>query len=617
MESHMQIATDVFLVRDTCNVYVLRSGSEAVLIDFGSGLALDLLGEFGVERVTDILMTHHHRDQGQGLARAVEAGIRIWVPPVEKALFAEVDEHWQMRSVDNNYDLRQDRFSMLESVQIAGSVAEYRWKRYGARDVLTVPTPGHTVGSVTYIVDVDGRRLAFVGDLLFAPGKVWSLAATQWTYSGLEGAALTVISARNLLEAEPDVLLPSHGEPMDDPKEAINQLEPRLQALTDLRRTPGIINLRRSQPQDLAAFRERPYEAITPHLLRNCTSVANSYALLSDDGGALVIDFGYDMTMESPTGTDRSSRRPWLASLPALRRDYGIDRIEIVVPTHYHDDHVAGFNLLREVEGTQVWAAANVAPILIDPKRYDLPCLWYDPIAVDRVLPLGQPVRWHEYELTMYELPGHTLYAVAIVFEVDGQRVVATGDQQDGGWVAGERAEFLNYQYQNGFQIDDFVKSGELYRKLDPDLLISGHWTPRTVTAQYLDALVEQGRLVARLHRELLPLDVFNFGAGGFGCRLEPYQSTVRPGTEFTMTALVRNPFDRVAEATVEFVAPAGWSAQPPFRKVLLGPLDSVPVSFAVRAPEGLHTRRARVAVDLTVDGVRFGQHAEALVDVK
>jgi glyoxylase-like metal-dependent hydrolase (beta-lactamase superfamily II) len=616
MKTHVQIAPNVFLVRDTCNVYVLRAGSEAILIDFGSGLALDLLDELGVERVTDVLMTHHHRDQGQGLDLAVDAGIRIWVPPVEKALFAEVDEHWQMRPVDNNYDLRQDRFSLIEPVQVAGSVAEYRWTRYGAWDVLTVPTPGHTVGSVSYLVDVDGHRLAFVGDLLFAPGKVWSLAATQWTYSGLEGSALTVISARNLLEAKPDTLLPSHGEPMDDPEEAISLLEPRLQALTDLRRTPGIINTGRSKPQDLAAFRERPYEAITPHLLRNRTSVSHSYALLSDDGAALVIDFGYDMTMELPTGADRSSRRPWLASLPGLRRDYGIDRIEVVVPTHYHDDHVAGFNLLRDVEGTQVWAAANVAPILLDPKRYDLPCLWYEPIPVDRVLPLGQPVRWHEYELTMYELSGHTLYAVAIAFEVDGQRVVATGDQQDGGWIAGERAEFLNYQYQNGFQVDDFVKSAELYQKLNPDLLISGHWAPRAVTDDYLNALVEQGAQVARLHRELLPLDAFDFGAGGFGARLEPYQSTVRPDTTFTMTALLRNPFKRVAEASVAFVAPDGWSATPAFRQIVLGPLDSAPVSFAVHAAAGVRVRRARVAIDLTIDGIRFGQHAEALVTV-
>src|SRR5215208_6612765 len=64
------ITDQLYIFQDTCNVYVLCSGHEAVLIDFGSGDVLDHLVEIGVERVTDVLITHHHRDQGQGLARA-------------------------------------------------------------------------------------------------------------------------------------------------------------------------------------------------------------------------------------------------------------------------------------------------------------------------------------------------------------------------------------------------------------------------------------------------------------------------------------------------------------------------------------------------------------------
>src|SRR3954468_17492814 len=66
----MEVAPDVLLVEDTCNVYVLRSGREAVLVDFGSGLVLDRLADLGVDRVTDVLVTHHHRDQVQGPPRA-------------------------------------------------------------------------------------------------------------------------------------------------------------------------------------------------------------------------------------------------------------------------------------------------------------------------------------------------------------------------------------------------------------------------------------------------------------------------------------------------------------------------------------------------------------------
>src|SRR5262245_57956409 len=121
-----EIVPGVFRFHDTCNVYVLQSGSEAILIDFGSGDVLDQLDELGVERVTNVLVTHHHRDQVQGLARAAAAGIRIWVPPVEVELFTEMERRWQARQIDDDYELRQDRFSLLEPVHVTGTVAEYR-----------------------------------------------------------------------------------------------------------------------------------------------------------------------------------------------------------------------------------------------------------------------------------------------------------------------------------------------------------------------------------------------------------------------------------------------------------------------------------------------------------
>ncbi|HYH92269.1 MAG TPA: MBL fold metallo-hydrolase [Candidatus Saccharimonadales bacterium] len=602
----MQVRPGVFRFADTVNVYLLARDGLGLLIDFGSGDVLDHLSEFGVEHVTDLLLTHHHRDVVQGLARARDAGIRIWAPPTEADLIADIDLHWQARPLDNVYDLREDRFSLLESVPIDGVVAEYRTQRYGPFDVLTLPTPGHTAGSVSYVIDVDDARLAFTGDLITAPGKVWSLAATQWTYTGIEGLGSTILSGLDLLDHRPDRLLPAHGDPIEAPRSAVELLNGRLQELIDLRSPEW-------RPADLRAV---PYLEISPHLLRNRTSTSNSYVLRSDSGAALLIDFGYDFTTGLPGGTDRSSRRPWLQTIPALKREYGIDRIEVAIPTHYHDDHVAGFNLLRAVEGAEVWAPANMVPMLEDPWRFDLPCLWYDPIPVDRTLSFGQTVSWREYEITVHELPGHTLFAAAIEFEVDGRRVLATGDQQDGRWVADERPEFLNYQYRNGFRFDDFRESAELYRRLAPDLLISGHWLPRPVTEGYLDHLLFTGTELARLHRELLPLDVVDLGAGGFAATIEPYRSEIPAGSDIELTVVVRNPYRRVERASIVLVAPTGWLVTPRDRSLDLEPSAEARVTFVVR-PTADPVRRARVAADVTVGETRFGQQAEALVTVR
>ena len=601
----IQLSPRLYCFEDTCNVYAILTGDQAVLIDFGSGSILEELANLGVSRVCDVLMTHHHRDQGQGLGLAVAAGARVWVPYAEQDLFREVDLHWQGRSVYNNYNVRQDRFSLLDPVPIAGALPDYASLQFGAPGepvtVTVIPTPGHTPGSLSLLAEIDGRRVAFTGDLIAAPGKVWSMAATQWSYNGAEGVPTSIASLLDLRLRSPQVLLPSHGRPMSEPGPAIDLLIDRLKQLLDYR----LENPR------LSSWLEQPYTTITPHLLQNRTSTAKSYVLISESGKALLIDFGYDFMTGFAPGSDRASRRPWLYTLEALKRDFGVRKIEVAIPTHYHDDHVAGLNLLRRVEGTQVWVAENFASILECPSRYDLPCLWFDPIPVDRVLPLECPFNWEEYEMVLYPLSGHTLYAAALLFNVDGRRVLATGDQyQD------ESGFKWNYVYQNRFHPADYRLSAELYRRLLPDLIISGHWEPLWVTPEYLDGLQARGTALERLHQELLPVELPGFGAEGFGARIQPYQAEAHRGEQILFEVEIHNPFSSEENALVRLAVPSGWQVAPAEIQTLLAACDTQVLQFWVTPPDDLPARRARLAADLTVGGCRFGQQAEALVTV-
>ena len=115
-----QLTNHIYLYSDTCNVYIIREGDHAVLIDFGSGAILQALQEAGI-RAEAILVTHHHRDQIQGLQLAAEAGIPVFVPHSEQELVSEAGQMWQAREIYNNYNNRQDRFSILESVPIAAT----------------------------------------------------------------------------------------------------------------------------------------------------------------------------------------------------------------------------------------------------------------------------------------------------------------------------------------------------------------------------------------------------------------------------------------------------------------------------------------------------------------
>jgi hypothetical protein len=240
---------------------------------------------------------------------------------------------------------------------------------------------------------------------------------------------------------------------------------------------------------------------------------------------------------------------------------------------------------------------------------------------VDRTLPTGGTVQWEEYELGIHALPGHTHFAAAISFTVDGMRVVATGDQQDKHWArdaqpGGWPNERLNHVYAARVQPDDFVKSAALYTRLDPQLMISGHWRPRKIERDYLEMLAQRGQLFESLHRDLLPLDEVDLGLEGFASRIEPYRSKVLPESVLDVDVWVRNPFAEAREARIELVVPDGWTVEPLERCVPLEALAEATARFSLRVgkdPQHL----ARIAADVSFGDRPLGQQAEALVTVQ
>ena len=324
------------------------------------------------------------------------------------------------------------------------------------------------------------------------------------------------------------------------------------------------------------------------------------------------------MSTAWPAGEDRTARWTWLPSLGPLHRDYGIERVEVAIPTHFHDDHVAGLNLLRAVEGTEIWSEAGIARILADPRSFDLPCLSRDSISADRIVPTGTPLAWREYELTVHPLPGHCRDAVAVEVEVDGARMLATGDQQVSGWIPGQRPEVLNYQYRNGFRPQDYVDGARLYQRLRPTHLLTGHWGVRRVDDAYLDEVLRQSRLLVDLHEQLLARDDLDTGPGDTVAGITPYRAEAAPGGRIEYRVRVVNPLGHAGPVTVTLVVPDGWQVTPARVRLDLDPGQEGSAAFEVRCPAGAAPRRRVVlAANVVAAGRPLGQVAECLVDLR
>ncbi len=99
-------------------------------------------------------------------------------------------------------------------------------------------TPGPTDASVSYIVEVDGKKLAFTGDLIYGPGKLWNFYMLQKRFPGMRGdywgfggaAPELLASLDEVLSHQPATLVPLHGVVMNDPPGAVAELKKNIHA---------------------------------------------------------------------------------------------------------------------------------------------------------------------------------------------------------------------------------------------------------------------------------------------------------------------------------------------------------------------------------------------------
>lgn len=603
-----KISDNLFVFEDTCNVYVVRDGSRAVLIDFGSGKILDHLRDLGISQVDWVLHTHHHRDQCQGDLRAVERGIPIAVPAHERHLFADAENFWRNRRVFHLYYMRNDFNTITHNIPVARLLTDYSTFRWGAYEFSVSPTPGHTLGSITLLATVDGRRTAFSGDLLHSAGKIVDLYDTQINYGGEEGIDLGIYSLAQLRALKPALLCPSHGPLMDDAGQALAETERRLRDYFQLQFNSLSVD-------------NRPF-AVSPHLIASYQTTSSFYAIVSDSGKAMFIDYGsasnrhFLAFLDATAVTDRI--RFVEHTISDLRRDFGVKAVDVAMPSHMHDDHINGFPHLLRHHGTKVWCYENMRPIFENPRGYNLGCILAEPFRVDRTFRDGEKFRWEEFDFEIAHSPGHTEYQMALHVTLDGKRIAFTGDaffqpgQQDG-------ALRHNLVFRNQVQNDSHLKSIRSLISRAPDMIAPGHGKPYAVTPQMMTATEQLFRKQQQMFFDILPSGETDFGLDPSWLSLYPYQILLTPGERQKLEIRIRNYKPETMRIEAALVAPPEWRIEPDVVKFEIPGKSTAARPVSISAPAGWNSPGPRFAIacDVVRDGHYLGQITEAVVDIR
>jgi len=231
-----QVLPGLRVVRGSVNTVVFERNGKTLLVDSG-----ELSAAPGGAVPEWVLFTHHHRDQASAAHQLAAKGTKIAVPAEEKRLFAEAEQFWNSADniIDHRYDFRPHLFTLTHSVPVSRTVTGGETFTWQDLRFEIISTPAHTDGSVSYLVEIGGKRVALTGDLIHSPGKIWEFYSLQKRFPGMRGdywgfggaVADLQASLAKILAKKPDLLIPSHGEIMSEPAHAISLLTENLDRL--------------------------------------------------------------------------------------------------------------------------------------------------------------------------------------------------------------------------------------------------------------------------------------------------------------------------------------------------------------------------------------------------
>jgi glyoxylase-like metal-dependent hydrolase (beta-lactamase superfamily II) len=207
------IADGVWWLHGTrgCNVFLVRArdGSFAI-IDTGFGDNVEPVADevrriAGDGPVTAIFLTHLHFDHSgaaQGLAEQFDAEVRAGIQDCE-----QVDGEWEVIAHRFKYKQRIRR-KQINVDPPHTKVRPIECQEEVLPGVLAVPTPGHTAGSICYVVEDAG--VALVGDMVISHSD--GLSRTLVAANSDDETYLS--SIRSFSERTPDIGCAGHGLPV-------------------------------------------------------------------------------------------------------------------------------------------------------------------------------------------------------------------------------------------------------------------------------------------------------------------------------------------------------------------------------------------------------------------
>ncbi len=568
--------------------------------------------------VDTVLFTHHRRDvvwAGRGL---VANGASAVVPQAELSLFKDVEQYWSKFREARFHDYDQQSTKILVSpLSVTQTVTGGKPFEWEGLQFEVLDAPGYTRGAVAYVLEIDRKRIAFTGDLIYGDGRIWDWYSMQDAipeaklrgYHGYAARSAELLeSLRLVAERQPDIIIPARGPVIENPQEAIDRLTKRLRAayanylsISALRFYFGDDHIRLKANRILGPEAEVEWmpnaETVDEELPKWVIPMNTSRLLLADDKSGFLIDCGSDDVIKR---IKEMMREAWLTA------------IDGVYVTHYHDDHTDRVAAIADEFKCPVYACEEQVDVLENPGAYRLPAMTDIPIPCVQGMAEGSKLRWKEFEMTFYFYPGQTLYHGGLLVErQDGGRILFAGDSFTPSGI--DDYCLLNRDFLHPGM--GYFRCLDLLREINPDCtIINEHVFPMfRFSKDQLNFMTRTLEERVELLRELFPWDDPNYGLDEGWARLYPYERKAFSGGTFKLYLKIMNHSPQARTFRAKFHVPEGWKTGL-VRSSTIGPREEESIRVEIMPPAGVAPGTYVITADIQSAGIDLREWTEAFV---
>ena len=568
-----------------------------------------------------VMFTHSRRDVVWAGRKLIENGAKAVIPDGDLGNFTNVEQFWNDFTSRRFHDYAQQGTKILTKPLKIGRTVKagenFSWKGIA---IEVIDTPGYTRQALSYIIEIDGIKYAFVGDIIYGNGKLFDLyslqdAVAEAKIGGYHGWAgrmgILIDSLRKVADKEPDIIVPVRGPVIRNPSEAINLLIGRLQAVYEnyLSISAGKwyfrdnydILARRVLGQNpkvnwmpwAEVIKDKPPEWIIP--------IGNSRLIISKDRSGFLIDCG---------------NRRIVDEIINLKEAGKLTSLEGLFITHYHDDHTDNVAACLAEFNCPVYATGPLVDILEHPGDYRLPCLTPNPIANIKVMPEAHKMRWKEFTFTFHDFPGQTIYHDAMLVEKDNaEKIFFIGDSFTPSGIDDYCLLNRNLLHESM----GYFYCLNLLRKIPSGtLLINQHVVePFSFNARQLNHMTATLTKRKALLAELLPWDEPNYGIDERWIRFSPYDSKTKSGRNVKVSLKAFNHSDASRTFTFALNLPLGFDSEPKTASVTIRPRTEKQADFNLVIDTSVDPGTYVITADVQQEQWNLPLWTEAIIEIE